>query len=758
MASTQVRGVISLSIDHGNIAGASPLDLLDEIMYRLNFQINEGNYCKSWRANHRREVQPHDIFDIIAGSGTGGLLAAMLSTMQMDLKTARAEYIRLSEQLFPNLFGQVFNEYSASVATQKFEASLQRLITKYHPARASNAHIINPSARSKTLILANKKESLRAERPALFRTYNGGRNMIDCRLWQALRATTTDLRAGTFQAVDINREKYCGTSIANGNPTASLTEELDTGISVDLILSLGCGHPDTISLPPGTSTNTYKTLRTNDAYGAGPYHRLNVQQGMQKMEGKHFDPSTYGEVVTHSKQYMESPEVSRKIDNIVAILLERMVQMDLKLQRGPHSELPTTFHYQSRIRQNVNPKPSLGAAVDLKGRKRLLALDGGGIVGISEMLLLQSILGDRRPCDYFHLIGGSGTGGIFAILLGRYQMKISDAISVFEKCTFRVAKYLKNNTSATTIDTNTLTNMLQQDLENVMTSLSFSGEGVPMLRPSWELACRSFVLVNALDNMNASRPRLFRTYAPRASVEIPIPVIQAMRATTAGRSLFHDVTIGSEFLSERFGGTTYANNNPTYHLVEEAKLDTIALPSSMTRATTAYFDVLKQISANCEGTHYEMARDLNPNLYHRFNVPSGLSNKSKDSWSLMDMKGVQTSTINYIETPAVGQSISRVIAALENAELEERFSKLKTSKSPTTSSYYPQPISHTSSMPNANLLGLPRMAEPNRAQTLPSIPQIAYQNLPQASGIAGHAANATRGPVSAKNSGRKFTR
>lgn len=47
--------------------------------------------------------------------------------------------------------------------------------------------------------------------------------------------------------------------------------------------------------------------------------------------------------------------------------------------------------------------------------------DGGGIRGVSELLILHEImlriqndlgLSDLpRPCDYFHLIGGTSTGG-----------------------------------------------------------------------------------------------------------------------------------------------------------------------------------------------------------------------------------------------------------------------------------------------------------------------------------------------------------
>lgn len=62
----------------------------------------------------------------------------------------------------------------------------------------------------------------------------------------------------------------------------------------------------------------------------------------------------------------------------------------------------------------------------------LLSLDGGGIRGASELAILDEIMGrlkhdlslreTPRPCDYFNLMGGTSTGGLIAIMLGRLRM------------------------------------------------------------------------------------------------------------------------------------------------------------------------------------------------------------------------------------------------------------------------------------------------------------------------------------------------
>ncbi|KAG9087196.1 hypothetical protein FRC06_002686 [Ceratobasidium sp. 370] len=73
----------------------------------------------------------------------------------------------------------------------------------------------------------------------------------------------------------------------------------------------------------------------------------------------------------------------------------------------------------------------------------LLAIDGGGVRGLSALIILgalmerlQRILGlsePPNPCDHFDLIAGTGTGGIQAVLLGRLGMSVDDARNSYSK-------------------------------------------------------------------------------------------------------------------------------------------------------------------------------------------------------------------------------------------------------------------------------------------------------------------------------------
>jgi patatin-like phospholipase/acyl hydrolase len=67
---------------------------------------------------------------------------------------------------------------------------------------------------------------------------------------------------------------------------------------------------------------------------------------------------------------------------------------------------------------------------------RLLSLDGGGVRGLSSLYILKNLLEKTvepgeplpKPCEYFDMIGGTSTGGLIAIMLGRLNMTIDECI------------------------------------------------------------------------------------------------------------------------------------------------------------------------------------------------------------------------------------------------------------------------------------------------------------------------------------------
>ncbi|KAK6349397.1 hypothetical protein TWF696_005684 [Orbilia brochopaga] len=86
-----------------------------------------------------------------------------------------------------------------------------------------------------------------------------------------------------------------------------------------------------------------------------------------------------------------------------------------------------------------------------RSRLRILSLDGGGIRGYSTLLLLEALMhaifleihgreprrGEdvTKPCEVFDLIGGTGTGGLIAIMLGRLRMSVQTCKDVYTRMT-----------------------------------------------------------------------------------------------------------------------------------------------------------------------------------------------------------------------------------------------------------------------------------------------------------------------------------
>lgn len=82
---------------------------------------------------------------------------------------------------------------------------------------------------------------------------------------------------------------------------------------------------------------------------------------------------------------------------------------------------------------NSVPKPLIIDNVpQSKHTPRILSLDGGGVRGLSTLLILRNLMEEigrrnststaAKPCDYFDMIGGTSTGGLIAIMLGLLGM------------------------------------------------------------------------------------------------------------------------------------------------------------------------------------------------------------------------------------------------------------------------------------------------------------------------------------------------
>ena len=123
-------------------------------------------------------------------------------------------------------------------------------------------------------------------------------------------------------------------------------------------------------------------------------------------------PSGEKEAVTYKKLLISQPYLARTFDNI-ALSLSASISI---------------------------PPRNMATLSEPSEPLRILTIDGGGLQGVSTLLILQRLLnsiaknnggadGKPRPCDVFDVIAGIGSGGWLALLLGRFQMDVGAALS-----------------------------------------------------------------------------------------------------------------------------------------------------------------------------------------------------------------------------------------------------------------------------------------------------------------------------------------
>ncbi|CAE7168497.1 unnamed protein product [Rhizoctonia solani] len=291
---------------------------------------------------------------------------------------------------------------------------------------------------------------------------------------------------------------------------------------------------------------------------------------------------------------------------------------------------------------------------------RLLSLDGGGIRGLSSLLILKEIMNRvkrdegldevPRPCDYFDVIGGTSTGGLIAIMLGRLRMSVSDAIRAYAQLSDQIFSEHKHRWQEGKFKASLLEKAIKEIVAN---NSSSEGEDTRMFDPllrngAGSKGCRAFVCALSRDNMEAKLPVHFRTYD---STWNPMPnckIWEAARATSAAPTYFKSITINDEGIPLTFVDGGLAVNNPTARVLLEAKhvfpdhpvscilsigtgqAKTINMskPSAASKLIPdlQLADAVKKMATDCEKVADELAGRFirYPGLYFRFNVDQGM--------------------------------------------------------------------------------------------------------------------------------------
>ena len=232
--SVPYRGLRVLSLDGGGVRGLSGLMILKYMMEGIN-------------ANN--PPRPSDVFDLICGTSTGGLIAIMLGRLRMTVKEAIDAYIELSETVFApkHRFNFAANLWNLAHAKGSCDtAALEKAIKGVTAQKLGVGHTEDPlherHAQCHVFVCA-----IRAGKRSLikFRNYAAeGTDDLEPKIWEAARATSA--ATTFFDPITIGKYKqeFVDGGAEQNNPVQEAHDEAKAywkDRDIECVVSIGTG-------------------------------------------------------------------------------------------------------------------------------------------------------------------------------------------------------------------------------------------------------------------------------------------------------------------------------------------------------------------------------------------------------------------------------------------------------------------------------------------------------------------------------------
>ncbi|ORY02205.1 hypothetical protein BCR34DRAFT_493307 [Clohesyomyces aquaticus] len=206
---------------------------------------------------------------------------------------------------------------------------------------------------------------------------------------------------------------------------------------------------------------------------------------------------------------------------------------------------------------------------------RLLALDGGGVRGLSALMILEQLMeavnpdAPPKPCDYFDMIGGTSTGGLIAVMLGRLRMSVAECIIAYLSLSDRVFRKTRHRVTVKgKVQGRFDAEELAQAVKEVVKQ-----QGLPeavLLKDAPEAGCRVFVCATSKETSETVCLTSYRTPRGNSDLLNSVTIWEACRATSAATTFFDPIAVG-RFGEEFVDGATGANN-PVREVWDQAQL------------------------------------------------------------------------------------------------------------------------------------------------------------------------------------------
>ncbi|KAH8836100.1 hypothetical protein DL96DRAFT_1703034 [Flagelloscypha sp. PMI_526] len=267
-----------------------------------------------------------DYFDMICGSGFGGLLAIMCGILKMTGDQLAEEFVALCKAVFSQSFDVLQR-------TTVLENEVKRLIRNYSTG-GEEAKMLNEDDTCKTFVCAVASQNTTHAR--LFRNYGSRANRSpDCAIWEAALATMA--APSLFSPIVIGKqplvEMFVGGELGWSNPTDELTQEAARVFKdrhVSCVINIGSGHPGHLSLSQGLSElfsslasdceRIAEDMERRFENTSGTFWRLSVEQGLQHLAA---DLSNLDSLVSHTHSYLQGARTTRSINILLQDIVRR---------------------------------------------------------------------------------------------------------------------------------------------------------------------------------------------------------------------------------------------------------------------------------------------------------------------------------------------------------------------------------------------------------------------------------------------------
>ncbi|KAH8797277.1 WD40-repeat-containing domain protein [Flagelloscypha sp. PMI_526] len=420
MPSDENRGLALLSLDGGsweNYGALTQIHVVEDILhkYEIDNNLEEGT------------VRISDIFDLIVGTGTGGLVGCMLGPLRMSTADANEAYLRIYASNF-------LSTNQPSERAEILEDALKRVLDS---GTGDDANIGSTTTMSsvekvsttcKFAVTAMAAANL--SKPVMLRGYPGRSSPIQCTLLEALLATLSDAQILPPVALgDKIIETFVATTIGRCNPTETLLEEIPAifnGREISSIVNVGSGRPSPVSLSgQGNFANAVLDLaKSCHAVSQSMVSRFSGNPGLfirLDVDGCHHSGGlTPGAVISHSRVYLLTEEIQMHLNALVHSLKCRPKRLKVnqvsRLQAGILEKIDSTLNSvtiaeEARILEKLNVSNDAPFTSSLPANFQRQSCTPGTRIAILHKLLewANPVEPELKNC-LFWLYGLAGTG------------------------------------------------------------------------------------------------------------------------------------------------------------------------------------------------------------------------------------------------------------------------------------------------------------------------------------------------------------